>query len=312
MVTVDAAESVHSLHAARLKGILYMLIAVGSFAGLDTFLKLLSEHYPTMQVAAMRGAACLPFLVLPALLTGHGRELIPKRWRWHIARGFLQVALLATFIYALGQLSLADTYAIFLSAPLIVTALSVPVLKEHVGWRRWIAIGVGMCGVIVMLRPSGSNLVTLGALAALASAVMYAVTVTTVRMLTRTETTASITLWPMVMMTVLTSSYAAPNWVGIRLEHWGYIVATGAVGALGTRMLTEAFRAAPASVVSPFEYTALLWGVAIDWLLWNTLPSLRVWLGGCIVIASGLYLIWREQQIHRAALSAAAAAAPPP
>jgi drug/metabolite transporter (DMT)-like permease len=311
MVTANPAESVHSQHAARLKGIFYMLIAVGAFAGLDTFLKLLSAHYPTMQVSAMRGAASLPFLVLPALLSGRGRDLIPLRWGWHIARGLLQVALLASFIYALGQLSLADCYAIFLSAPLIVTALSVPVLKEHVGWRRWIAIGVGMCGVIVMLRPSGSNLVTLGALAALASAVMYAATVTTVRMLTRTETSASITLWPMVVMTTLTSLYVAPNWVGIRLEHWGYIVATGAFGALGTRMLTEAFRAAPASVVSPFEYTALLWGVAIDWLLWETLPALRVWVGGSVVIASGLYLILRERQIHQAALSAGWAAPPP-
>ncbi len=285
-----------------------MLIAVGSFAGLDTLLKLLSQHYPTMQVSAMRGAASLPFLVLPALVMGNVRELKPVRWGWHLFRGFLQVALLGTFVYALARLSLADTYAIFLSAPLIVTALCVPILKEHVGWRRWVAIGVGMCGVLVMLRPSGSNLVTLGALAALLSAAMYATTVVTVRMLTRTETPASITLWPMVIMTVLTTLYAAPNWVGIRLEHWGWLIATGAVGALGTRMLTEAFRFAPASVVAPFEYTALLWGVAIDWLLWNTLPSLRMWLGGAVVIASGLYLILRERQIRLAALSAA----PPP
>jgi drug/metabolite transporter (DMT)-like permease len=307
-VSTDAAESVHSQHAARLKGIVCMLIAVGSFAGLDTLLKLLSQHYPTMQVSAMRGAASLPFLVLPALVMGTVRELKPVRWGWHLFRGFLQVALLGTFIYALARLSLADTYAIFLSAPLIVTALSVPILKEHVGWRRWVAIGVGMCGVLVMLRPSGSNLVTLGALAAVLSAAMYATTVVTVRMLTRTETPASITLWPMVIMTFLTTLYAAPNWVGIRLEHWGWLIATGAVGALGTRMLTEAFRFAPASVVAPFEYTALLWGVAIDWLLWNTLPSLRMWLGGAVVIASGLYLILRERQIRLTALSAA----PPP
>jgi len=308
MVSTDAAESVHSQHAARLKGIVCMLIAVGSFAGLDTFLKLLSQHYPTIQVVAMRGAASLPFLVLPALFMGNARELKPVRWGWHLFRGFLQVALLGTFIYALRQLSLADTYAIFLCAPLIVTALSVPVLKEHVGWRRWIAIAVGMCGVLVMLRPSGSNLVTVGALAALLSAAMYATTVITVRMLTRTETPASITLWPMAILTILTTLYAAPNWVGIRFEHWGWLIGTGAVGALGTRMLTEAFRFAPASVVAPFEYTALLWGVAIDWFLWNTLPSLRVWLGGAVVISSGLYLILRERQIRLAALSAA----PPP
>jgi drug/metabolite transporter (DMT)-like permease len=124
-------------------------------------------------------------------------------------------------------------------------------------------------------------------------------------MLTRTESAASITLWPLVMMTVVTGLYAAPNWVGIRVEHWGWLLATGAVGALGTRMLTEAFRAAPASVVAPFEYTALVYGVAIDFLLWSRLPSLRVIAGGALVIASGLFLIWRERQLRIASLAAA-------
>jgi drug/metabolite transporter (DMT)-like permease len=287
-----------------------MLIAVGSFACLDTLLKLLSQYYPTMQVGAMRGAASLPFLVLPALLMGRARELRPVRWRWHIARGLLQILVLTTFVYALRLLSLADTYAIFLCAPLLVTALSVPLLKEHVGWRRWVAIGVGMCGVLVMLRPSGSNLITLGALAALISAAAYAVSVISVSVLTRTEAAASITLWPMLVMTVLTALYAAPHWVAIRFEHWGWLLATGAAGALGTRMLTEAFRAAPASVVTPFEYSALIWGVAIDWLLWSRLPSARVVAGGALVIASGLFLIWRERQMPiKATISAAT---PPP
>lgn len=138
-----------------------MLIAVGAFASMDTLLKLLSQYYPPLQVSAMRGAASLPFLVLPALFMRRPGTLKPVRWPWHLMRGVLQVLILASFVYAVRVLSLADTYAIFLSAPLIVTALSVPLLKEHVGWRRWIAISVGLCGVLAMLRPSGSNLVTL-------------------------------------------------------------------------------------------------------------------------------------------------------
>jgi drug/metabolite transporter (DMT)-like permease len=280
-----------------------MLIAVGSFSGLDTLLKLLSQHYPTVQVTAMRGAASIPFLLLPALFMGRAHELKPTRWRWHLLRGLLQIITLVTFIYALRQLSLADTYAIFLSAPLIVTALSVPLLGESVGWRRWIAIGVGLCGVLVMLRPSGASFSSLGALAALVAAASYASSLVTVRMLTRTETTASVALWPMVLTTALAGLYAGPGWVGIRVEHWGWLLATGAVGALGTHMLTEAFRSAPASVVAPFEYTALIWGVIIDWLLWSTLPSMRVYIGGSVVIASGLFLMWRERQMRLAALA---------
>jgi drug/metabolite transporter (DMT)-like permease len=277
-----------------------MLIAVGAFASMDTLLKLLSTYYPTMQVSAMRGAASLPFLVLPALFMGNVRKLKPVRWRWHLMRGVLQVVVLGAFVYAVRLLSLADTYAIFLSAPLIVTALSVPLLKEHVRGPSWVAIGVGLCGVIAMLRPSGSSLMTIGALAALGSAVGYAFSALSLRILTRTEETVSVVLWPIVVMTVITSAIAAPNWVGIRLEHWVWVAATGAVGALGTRMLTEAFRAAPASVVAPFEYTALLWGVAIDWVVWSKLPSLRVCAGGALVISCGIYLIWHERQLQLA------------
>lgn len=280
-----------------------MLVAVGSFACLDTLLKLLVEHYPTLQVTTMRGLASLPFLVLPTLFMGRAADLKPRRIAWHVLRAGLQIVTLVAFVYALRVLSLADTYAIFLSAPLMVTALSVPLFKEHVGWRRWLAIGVGLSGVLVMLRPSGTGLLTLGAVAALVSATAYAAGVLTVRMQTRTETTASITLWPLVVMALATGLCSLPNWVPVRVEHLGWLVATGAVGALGTRMLTEAFRAAPASVVAPFEYTALVYGVAIDWLLWSKLPTPRVILGGAVVIASGLFLIWRERQLRIAALA---------
>jgi drug/metabolite transporter (DMT)-like permease len=311
VVSTDATspDSIHAQHSARLRGIVCMLIAVGSFACLDTLLKLLVEHYPTLQVTAMRGLASLPFLVLPPLLMGRVSELKPRRFAWHLWRAGLQIVTLVAFVYALRVLSLADTYAIFLSAPLMVTALSVPLFKEHVGWRRWLAIGVGLTGVLVMLRPSGTGLLTLGAIAALVSAAAYAAGVLTVRMLTATETPASITLWPLVMMALATGLYCLPNWVPVRPEHFGWLVATGAVGALGTRMLTEAFRSAPASVVAPFEYTALVYGVAIDWLLWSKLPTSRVILGGAVVIASGLFLIWRERQLR---LAARAITAPSP
>jgi drug/metabolite transporter (DMT)-like permease len=282
-----------------------MLVAVGAFAAMDALLKILSANYPTMQVSALRGAASLPFLILPALFTGNARKLKPIKWPWHLTRGLLQVVILGAFVYAVRLLTLADTYAIFLSAPLIVTALSAPLLKEHVAWRSWIAIGVGLCGVIAMLRPSGSNLMTFGAFMALIAAIGYAFSALSLRVLTRIEETSSVVLWPIVVMTVVSAGIAIPHWVGIQPGHWIWIAAIGAVGALGTRMLTEAFRAAPAGVVAPFEYTALLWGVAIDWLVWSKLPSLRVVVGGALVISCGIYLIWHERQLQLAPNKAA-------
>jgi drug/metabolite transporter (DMT)-like permease len=271
-----------------------MLVAVAAFACMDTLLKILTEHYPTMQVSAMRGYASLPFILLPVLFTGRISDLKPVRWKLHVMRGVLAVFMLGAFVYAIRVLSLADAYSIYLSAPLIITALSVPVLGERVGWNRWAAIGVGFFGVLVMLRPSASSVVTVGALAALVSAVAYAVSAVSVRVLLKTDSNSSVVFWSLLIMTLISTLVALPTWAPIQLEHLGWIIGTGAAGALAIFMLTKAFRSAPASVIAPFEYTALIWGVLIDWLVWDTLPTTRVYLGGGIVCASGLYVIWRE------------------
>src|SRR5262245_46922161 len=283
-----------------------MLAGVGAFACMDALLKFLAQSYPPMQVSALRGASSIPFLLVPLLLTRRIRELRPVRYRMHLLRGVLSLVVMGGFVYSVRVLSLADAYSIFLSAPLIVTALSVPLLGERVGWHRWAAICVGLAGVLAMLRPSASNLITLGALGALVSAIAYSLNAITLRVLTRTDSTAAVVFWTIVLMTIFSSLIAAHEWVPVRKEHWTSLVGIGAVGAFGARMLTEAFRAAPPPVVAPFEYTALLWGVAIDWLFWDTLPATRVYVGGGIVIASGLYLIWRERRSNLPELAPAA------
>ena len=274
-----------------------MLVAVGAFAFMDSLLKFLTGHYPTMQVSAMRGFASLPFVLLPLLYKRSWAELKPVRWKLHLMRGLLSVFLLATFVYAIRALSLADAYSIFLCAPLLVTAMSVPILGEKVGWHRWLAISVGMCGVLVMLRPSTSSLVTVGALAAFVSAIAYAISVVSVRVLSKTDSNTSVVFWSMLIMTVVSTLLGLSEWQAIRVEHYGVIVATGALGALAVHLLTVAYRSAPASMIALFEYSALLWGVAIDWLAWDTLPGTRVYIGGSIVVMSGLYVIWRENRL---------------
>ena len=277
-----------------LKAIVLMLIAVAAFAGMDTLLKVLSQHYPPMEVVTLRGASSVPFMLLPLLVMGRLSALKPVRIGMHFLRGVLMLFVLIAFVYAVRALSLADAYAIFLAAPLIVTALSVPLLGEHVGWRRWVAICIGLVGVITMLKPSASSLVSLGAVAALLSATGYAFNAIALRIITRTDSTASVVFWMIGLMTVLALCIAAPNWVAIRREDWILLATIGLFSSIAQHLLTEAFRNAPPSVVAPFEYTALLWGMGIDRILWGVFPTSRVYIGGGIVIASGLYLIWRE------------------
>ena len=285
----------HRPEAGRsLTAIALMLTAVAAFSGMDTLLKLLSEHYPPLEVVALRGAAAVPFMVLPLLFMGRSSLLKPVRMGMHFLRALLQLFVLVTFVYGVHVLSMADCYAIFLSAPLIVTALSVPLLGEHVGWRRWVAISVGLIGVFTMLKPSASSFVSLGAVAALLSAVGYAFNSIALRIVTRSDSTVSVTFWMISLMTVMALCLAAPRWVPIHREDWLLLAAIGFFSAIAQHLLTEAFRRAPPSVVAPFEYTALLWGIAIDRVVWAVFPTSRVYIGGGIVIASGLYLIWRE------------------
>lgn len=284
------------MREGRLRAIAYMIAAVAVFSCMDTLLKLLSAWYPPLQVAVFRGAASLPFTLLPLVVAGRLKELRPRRFGVHLLRAGLAVVLLWAFIYAVHALSLANAYAVFLSAPLIVAALSVPLLGERSSPGTWAAILTGLAGVLIMLRPSSAGFWSWGALAALVAATAYAVSAITVRVLTRTESIASVIFWTISLMTLTAAMLAAPGWVAVAARHWPWIALLGAVAAAGQHLLTHAFRLAPPSLVAPFEYTALLWGIAIDRIIWHVLPSARVLAGGAVVIASGLYLIWRESR----------------
>jgi drug/metabolite transporter (DMT)-like permease len=287
------------MFAGHLRGIAAMLVAVAAFAAMDAVLKVLTLHYPPMQVGALRGAASLPFVLASIAVLGKWRELRPVRWQLHLVRGVLAVVMLTGFIYAVKMLSLADAYAIFFVAPLLVTAFAVPILGEHVDWRRWVAIGVGLAGVLVMLRPSGEALSAIGTIGALLSAVAYALASISVRVLTRTDTTTSMVFWFLVLLTLFAGLLAIPEWIPVRLADWGWIAALGATGSIGQHFITEAFRNAPASVIAPFEYTALVWAVGIDWAFWGVVPGARLYAGAAVIVAAGLYLIWRERQLHQ-------------
>jgi len=279
----------------QMRAALTMLAAVAVFSSMDAGLKLLSAHYPPFQVAALRGGASLPLVLAWALSTAGPRSLLHVRWPLHLLRGAMGVAMMASFVYALRTLPLATAYSIFFIAPLLITALSVPFLGERVGPRRWIAIAVGLLGVVVLLRPSGEGMLSLAAVAVLLAALMYAVSAITVQLLARTDSTQAMVVWVMVLMTVGAGAIAAPHWVAIRPADLWLVAGVGVAGAIGQYAITEAFRLGEASLLAPLEYTALVWGVVLDATLWGVLPDSITWVGAAIIIASGLYLVRRER-----------------
>lgn len=278
-----------------LRAMVTMLIAVATFSLMDAGLKLLSAHYPPFEVAALRGAASLPWVLAWTLGSAGLRSLRPVSWPLHLLRAVMSIAMMAAFVYALRTLPLANAYSIFFVAPLLITALSGPMLGERVGSRRWIAIGVGLIGVLVLLRPSGHGLLSTAALAVLLAATMYAVSAITVRWLARTDTPQAMVVWLLTLMAVGAGALAAPHWVPLQREHLWLVAGIGLAGAIGQYTITDAFRLGEASLLAPLEYTALVWGVLFDLLLWHTLPDGITWVGATIIVASGVYLLRRER-----------------
>jgi drug/metabolite transporter (DMT)-like permease len=272
-----------------------MLVSVALFALMDAGLKTLSAHYPPFQVAAMRGLSSLPLVLGWALASAGAGALLRVRWPLHLVRGVLGIVMMASFVYALKRLPLSTAYSIFFVAPLLITALSVPLLGEHVGPRRWTAIAVGLLGVLVVLRPTGEGVLTLAGLAVLVAAFGYAVSAILVRVLARTDSTQATTFWLLALMALGAGLLAWPGWVPLRGEHAAIIAGIGIAGALGQYTITEAFRSGEASLVAPLEYSALVWGVLLDLSLWGVLPDGLTWLGAAIIVGSGLYLIRRER-----------------
>jgi len=279
----------------NLRAALIMLVAVGSFSLMDAGLKVLSPHYSAMQVASLRGFATLPIAILWVAVQGGFGQLLRVRFGLHLFRGVLGISSLATFTYGLRRLPLSEAYAIFFVAPLLITVFAALWLGERIGRQRWLAIAVGFAGVLIVLRPTGGGALTLAGLALLATAVTYAASAITVRVLGRSDSTQSMVFWLMAMVAAGAGALALPGWRAIQPTHWPAIAGIAVTGSLGQWAITEAFRRGQASFIAPLEYTALVWGIGLDWTLWRTLPGPVTFLGAAVIIASGVYLIRREK-----------------
>jgi drug/metabolite transporter (DMT)-like permease len=281
--------------AGHARAVLTMLAAIAMFALMDAGMKQLSNHYPPFQVAALRAGSSLPLVLTWAFATTGWRHLLRVRWPLHLLRGVIGVGMLGTFVYALQRMPMSSAYAISFVAPMLITALSVPILRERVGPNRWAAIFIGFMGVLIALRPSGHGVASFAGVAVLFAAFGYAISAITVRVLSRTDSTQAMVVWLMALVTLGAGAIAASGWVAIARSDWPLIAGVGVAGSLGQYAITEAFRRGEASLVAPLEYTALAWSLSLDFTIWGVLPDAMTWVGAAIIVASGLYLLRRER-----------------
>ncbi len=280
----------------RLAGMAAMFVAVAAFAVLDACLKLLAAHYSAPQVAALRGLVSLPLVVVWSLLAGGAAQLIRIRWGLQLLRGALSVVMMISFSFGLQTLGLAEAYAIFFVAPLLVTLLSVLVLGERVVQQQWWAVALGFVGVLIALNPRDGGLVSLAGLSILGTALAYAMTVVLVRVIGRTDTTHSMMFWLTASMALGSLLIALPGWLPIRTQDWVLLAAIAVFGTIAQYFITVAFQRAPAATVAPLEYTALGWGILIDLTVWGAAPAMRMLVGAGFVIVAGLLLLRHERR----------------
>lgn len=291
--------------AALVRGIAVYLGAIFVGALMDVLIKLLSAGYPTGQILFFRSfVAVVPILVMVWVNGGGWAALRPRRPMACLLRGLVQACAAGTFFVAFRYMPLADAYAIGFTAPLWIALLSAPLLGERVGPARWIAIVVGFAGVLVMIRPGSSDetVFLLGPIMALVGAFLYALGAVLIRRIGRDETTSAMAFATNVAIMgaaalLLPFSPADPTLAGIfgwRTPGWQdllLLVVTGLLGGGMTILFTEAFRTTPASLIAPFEYTAMIWAVLFGFLIFGDRPTASLFVGAAIVIAGGLILL---------------------
>jgi drug/metabolite transporter (DMT)-like permease len=276
-------------------GIGMTLLAVCLFALMDTIGKYLMRSHPFPQVVWARYffQCALMLIMLPRLgLTGFLRT---RRHGLQIGRGLL--LLLATWCMygALRVVPLADAYAITFTAPLLVTALSVPLLNERVGWRRWSAVLVGFAGVLIVIRP-GFGQVPWQLLLPLVSAACFAVYQILTRMISVDPCeTPFVMLFYLAWVGALAMMLVVPFfWRPVTSVEWLWMAAIGALGAAGHLILIEALRVAPASLIAPITYSQIVWALILGYLVFGDLPDLWMLAGCTVIIGSGLFVFYRE------------------
>ncbi len=281
-------------------GIGMTLLAIGLFAFMDTIGKSLMQRYPAPQVVWARYffQCTLMLLFLPRLgVTGFLRT---RRHGLQVGRGLLLLLATLCMYGAISVVPLADAYAITFTAPLLVTALSVPLLKERVGWRRWTAVVIGFIGVLIVIRP-GFGQVPWQLMLPLITAACFAVYQIFTRMISVDPCeTPFVMLFYLAWVGALATTLVVPfYWQPVAPLDWLWMAAIGGLGATGHMVLIRALTIAPASLIAPFTYSQIIWALILGFLVFGDVPDAGMLAGCTVIIASGLFVFYREAVLGR-------------
>lgn len=287
-LTIPAKSPVFGLGTA--------LLGFALFATHDVFTKYLGETYVVFQIIFF--AMLFAFVPMAILMLADKQvdNFRPKHPWLVLLRACLSLIAVSCGFYAFTTLPLAEVYALLFAAPLLITIFAIPILGETVRLQRWAAVFVGLVGVLIVLRP-GTSALTLGHVAALTSACAAALASVLVRKIGPNERPAVLILYPMILSMVIMGCLLPAIYVPVGLPHLGMMAAVGFLSVAAQYCVISGYRAAPAAVIAPMQYSQILWATAFGYLFFDEVPDVYIGLGSGIIIASGLFLVWRESRV---------------
>lgn len=299
--------------------ILFIVLGMFFISVNDMVIKRFSGEYPLHQMVFLRSAIGMFFTLILIYLEGGWRILKTDQPGFHALRAVMVFASNMTYFAALAVLPLPDATALFFIAPIMITVLSIPILGERVGPRRWGAVIVGFCGTLIMVRAQGSTRGDISGwiyLLPILAAFFYATMQVLTRKLAKTKASAmafyiqtTFVLFCGISGLIVGSGQFADGvehpslvfllraWIVPSAADMSYFVLIGILATGVGYCLSQAYRSAPAATVAPFEYVLLPMSIVWGWVIFADWPGLPVWLGSAIIIAAGLYVIWREHKL---------------
>jgi drug/metabolite transporter (DMT)-like permease len=282
--------------ANPVRGILLMLAAGFTFTLLDATGKHLAESLPVIEVSW--GRYLFHLLVFPLFLGGQRLRSAVRSARpgLQLLRSALLLGSTYFFFLAVKYIPLADATAIGFVSPLLVTALSVPLLGEQVGIRRWTAVLLGLVAVLIIIRP-GFGMAHWAMTLPVVTAGCFAVYQIATRILSRSDSAATTYFYSALVGIAVTTIFVIPEWETPDLVQWLGLAVLGAFGGFSHYLLIRAFAVAPASLLAPFSYAQMVWSIGVGYLWFGDFPDLWTLVGAAVICASGLYVIYRERRV---------------
>ncbi|WP_299727960.1 DMT family transporter [uncultured Tateyamaria sp.] len=281
--------------SSNVKGALLSLIAFGVYATHDVFIKTLGATYSPIQLVFFSVLLSFPLATINLMRERAAATLLPVHPWWIGLRTVAAVITGFAAFYAFSNLPLTQTYAILFATPLIITVLSIPILGETVRLQRWLAVLVGLIGVIVVLRPGGTEL-GLGHAAALLAACTGAFASIVLRKIGGEERPVVVMLYPMVANFVVMGAMLPFVYKPMPIEHLGYLAVISVFAWVGGRVIISAYQTGEAAIVAPMQYSQILWATVYGFIFFGESLDLYTGIGAAIIIASGIFIVIRESK----------------